>query len=261
MADSYYSPYETDTFQRCPTEWSLKKRWQPKRNPNYSTLIGTAVAKALELFFKGMDAQALDVANTIVTQGYEPGGQQSLKGVLGLVKKGYDLGTATRFDLDTIEAVEVFFGRTKPDLVIRNKAGNLVVVDHKVKLNLDPRYLEKELLTYDTSNQLYTYAWQVGSTYGEPVTETIIHMIILGPDGQTVLHPVRITEEHLAHWRQGVGKTWEAMNAVKAGGSPEARYSQCIGKYGKCDMYDLCHILHGDESKAGTLYDAYKPNW
>lgn len=260
MSFSYFNSYDTDTFQKCPTEWDLKKRWQARRTPSYATLIGSAIALALEHHYKGRE-DGYQAASEYVEKNYVPGGQMTLKGVKNLIEKGYNLGRTTNLGLVSIEAVEQFFGRTKPDLVGRNVDGNLVVVDHKVKVNLVTQYLEKELAGYDTSNQLFTYAWQVGAAFGEPITETLIHMIILGPDLQVVLHPVHISEEHLAHWRKGVGKTWEQMEAVRVGGAPEARYSQCMGKYGKCEMYDLCHVLHGDESKAETLYDAYRPNW
>lgn len=191
-----------------------------------------------------------------IERGYIKGVEPSLKGVKTLVARGLELGKSTELGLREVLAVEQSFGgRCRPDLVGRYYDGSLVVIDHKVKVKLDDRYLENEFLGYDTSNQFFHYAHFVGQELGEPVSTVFAHIIVLSPTPKTYLHPVKMAEDHVNMWLEGVQQTWRMMNKVVAGGSPvEARFSSCINKFGKCDMYELCHTYHGDESVAEGAY-------
>ncbi len=258
-----FSPYVTDSYQRCPALWDKSRRVQLVSQKKYTAmLIGSAVALGLERHYKGFpDGQ--EKAEELVEAQYQEGSDRTLRGVKNLTKQGIELGMATNLGVTKIEAVEQFFGNIKPDLVAREK-DELVVIDHKVKVNLKDEYLEKELQTFDCGNQMLHYAWAVGAEYGEPVERVYIHMIVLAPAPKTLLHPVKMTSERIQLWLQGVAKDWVEMEAItKRQGIAGTRFSSCIGKYGPCDMYELCHSFNGDEQAALTsgLYEPVAKRW
>jgi hypothetical protein len=249
-----YSPYPTTDFQRCPRKWDYSKRWQPRdEGGKTAMLVGTAVALGLEHHYKDStltikECQSKAEANIQVN--YQEGSDRSLEGTLELTRRGVKHAMATDLGLKEILGVEKFYGRTKPDLVGRNRDGRLVVVDHKVKMNLDDRYKEKELLKFDTNNQMMHYAWTVAQDMGEPVYEVVIHLIVLAPRVYTELHPIRIDQEHLAFWLQGIAEDWKDMQR----GENRPRFSACMDPW-PCDFRDGCHTFNGQESAFNVLYD------
>lgn len=258
-----FSPYPTDNYQRCPTLWDKQRRIQVAGGKQYTAmLIGSAVALGLERYYKGLEDGQEKAAELVEAQ-YKEGSDRTLKGVLKLVRDGVELGMATNLGLSKIEAVEQFFGNIKPDLVGREK-DELVVVDHKVKVSLDEKYLEKELQAYDSSNQLMHYAWAVGAEYGEEVARAYIHLIVLAPVPRTLLHPVKTEPERVQMWLRGVVKDWSEMEAVMQNRAlPATRFSACVGKYGPCEMSVVCHSFYGDESAAvqSGLYEPVQKRW
>ncbi len=249
-----FSPYPTTAFQRCPRAWDYAKRWQPRNEGGKTAmLIGTAVALGLESHYRDSQLSVEDcqrVATEYTELQYAEASDRSLEGVITLVRRGVKHGVATDLGLSQVLGVEKFYGRTKPDLVGRNRAGQLVVIDHKVKMNLDDRWKQKELLKFDTNNQMFHYAWTVAQDMGEPVYEVIIHLIVLAPRVYTELHPIRIHQDHLAFWLEGVVKDWEAM----AKGENQPRFSACMDPW-PCDYREGCHTFYGQESKFNVLYD------
>ncbi len=249
-----FSPYPTTDFQRCPRKWDLSKRWQSRdEGGKTAMLVGTAVALGLEHGYKD-PTMTVDECQRVATEytelNYQEGSDRSLDGVVALVRRGVKHGMTTDLGLSKILGVEKFYGRTKPDLVGRNKAGQLVVIDHKVKMNLDDRYKEKELLKFDVGNQMFHYAWTVAQDMGEPVVEVIIHLIVLAPRVYTELHPIPIDQGHLVYWLEGVARDWRDMER----GENRPRFSACSDPW-PCEFRDGCHTFHGDESKFPVLYD------
>lgn len=252
-----FSPYPTTSFQRCPRAWDLGRRWQGKGfEGKTAMLVGTAVALGLELHLTGSTKEAaLEAARAHVEANYVEDSDRSRDGVQTLVRRGTRHGMETNLGLGEILGVEKFYGRTKPDLVGRSLDGRVVVVDHKVKLSLDDKYKEKELLKFETNNQMFHYAWTVAQELGEPVATVYIHLIVLAPRVYTAMHPIPIDQEHLAYWLEGVAKDWQEMAAIEAGKFPaRPRFSACMDPW-PCDFRDACHVLKGDERTFRVLYD------
>lgn len=260
-----FPPYQLGDFQKCPRLWDYKKRWQSRDEFNKTAmLVGTAVALGLEHYYTGLDkgvepkvheALCTSVAAAHVEENYVEDSDRSLDTVQTLVRRGTKHGMATNLGLGEILGVEKFYGRIRPDLVGRSLDGALVVIDHKVKMKLDDQWKEKTLAEYDTNNQFMHYAWAIGQEYGEEVKTVYAHIIVLSPRVYTEMHPVRIDQEHLALWLESATTDYQEMAAIEAGKfKARARFASCVDKYGPCAMYDLCHVLHGDESKAEALY-------
>ena len=247
-----YTPYHLTDFQKCPRLWSYKQRWQSRDEGQHTALlIGSAVALGLEAHYDGRGRDPVETAVSYARANYYEGSDRTEDGVVTLVRRGVKHGMATNLGLREILGVEKFYGRIKPDLVGRDDRGKLCVVDHKVKINLDDRYKENELLGFDVSNQMYHYAWAVGGELGEEVERVVIHMIVLAPRVYTETHPIPISQEKLAIWLDGAAKDWKDM----AKGESRPRFGSCMGKYGRCDFWHGCHMLLGDEKKFETLYD------
>ena len=255
-----YPPYQLDNFQRCPLFWDLDKRWKKPLDKEWTAgTIGNAVAKGLEEYLSNGPEKAQELAKAFGESNYVAKADRSLKGMLELIRQGVELGMATRFGMKEILAVEQPFGRTRPDRVGRDYDGALAVWDHKVKVQLDDKFYEKELARFDRSNQFYEYAWIVGQEYGEPVERVYAHLIILGPSPRTVLHPVKMEPEHIRHWLHGASRDWKIMRAIE-NGDEEAypHYTGCQTDYGPCAMYEGCHTFYGDESAFPAIYERVK---
>lgn len=259
-----YPPSMLDDFQRCPLFWDLKKRWRNNPAKEWTANhIGNAVAKGLERYWKGDDEKfAFEAADESIRTSYPPRADRSLKGCIALTHQAVELGIRTEISLKEVLAVEEPFGRTRPDLVGYDYDGALCVWDHKVKVELDDKFYTKELAKYDVSNQFYEYAWVVGAKYGEPVERVYAHIIILGPSPRTVLHPVRMTPEHIRHWLHGASRDWHHMKAIEEGEEEaQSRYSGCVTPFGPCAMHEGCHTFHGDESAFPAIYERVKSRY
>ena len=139
--------------------------------------------------------------------------------------------------------------RARPDLV-QSVLGGLVVTDTKVTL----RGGVDRLSEYDTSHQLFHYAWEVGETLGEPVTLCRIHYIMLTPLN-TVVHPVPISRERLKLWHAGAERTWAQM----ATGDATANFDGCVTRYGPCEFQPACHVLNLDVDGMEAWYERVPP--
>ena len=254
---SVYPPYQTATYQQCPMLWDLGKRWKEREGvPTTARLIGTAVAAGLEAHFKGSESPQ-DALTAVVEFQYQEGSDRSIEEVVTLSLKGLVLGQKTHFGHKSVLAVEQPFARCRPDLVLRMPDGSVAPVDHKVKINLDPRYFSNECRAYNTDTQMMHYSMAVGESYGQHVGVVLVHLIILGPRPKTIVHPVKISPERLDYWRSGAERAWQEMHSIEYNGARVVpNFTSCITKYGPCAYYEGCHNLDGDGSRFGAIYDA-----
>jgi len=253
-----YPPYQLDDFQRCPLYWDLTKRWKPPITKAWTAMvIGNAVAKGLEANIKGETKDDSHIlAQKFAVDNYPERADRSLKGVVELTRQGVELGLQTQFSFKEVLSVEEPYGRTRPDLVAYDYDGALAVWDHKVKVDLDDKFYQKELNKYETSNQFFEYAWIVGAKFGEHVERVYAHIIILGPSPRTVLHPIKMTREHIRHWLHGASQDWHRMKAIEQGDAEaESRYTGCQTNYGPCAMHEGCHTFAGDEAAFPAIYE------
>ena len=259
---SVQPPYLTAQFQRCPMAWYLGEKWNVKGSDKHTAkLIGTAVTVGLERHFSGFQDGEQRVRDTVEANNLE-GSDRTLEEVLSLSVKGFLLGQVTNLDYKEILGVEMSFARARPDLVLRMADNSVVPVDHKVKIQLDPKYLGAECRKYDVDTQMFHYSMAVGEYYGVHVSRVLVHFIILGPRGRTMLHPVLISPERLAYWRSGAEEAWQSMHEIEHWGlKPAPRFTGCNTVYGQCDFYEACHSLGCDEELMKLLYEKRYKRW
>ena len=220
-------------------------------------LVGKVVAAGLAAYYKDVSVDL----SAMLEAGMPEGSAWSMEGLLKLVLKAVNAGVKTGIPFGgRIIAVEKNVGGAYPDLVWRNEQGGLEFCDHKVSLNLDSRYLSQRLQQYNTSWQLFDYAWRIEQVYGEPVKAAYVHQIILHPKCQAILHPIILTPERLLAWSEQALAVSEQMDYERE--HPEVmwqNWTSCTNnpftQDHLCDFYDACHVLGGNESKFYSLYD------
>lgn len=262
-----YSSYDLDVFQRCPKLWDLSHRWVTDEF-GIAVDVGAAISVGLAQLRRGKpEKEAQQEAIKVLTRRFEERGgsdEWTLEGLSKHVLTGLELGMAKDLGLRTIiSADEQTYGGFRPDVVGRTTEGDLRVVDDKVKLSLDSRYIDEELNRYKHSNQFFGYAWAVGQHYNESVRSVCVNLIILSPKPIAMLYPVVMNQKVLKFWAEGAMQDYAEMEAIEAG-TVEARprWESCASKYNKkgttekelCRMYTLCHELAGREEHAAEFY-------
>ena len=255
-----FPPRETQDWLRCPVYRDLSKKWEPRGPWEPNRALGTAIAKGLEVYFKnpGADGPAWTACEQSLESEYVEQPAWTLEGLKKLAARGLKLAleqAATIVATEHILLVEEPVGECRPDLVTRSKAdGQLIVTDGKVSLNLDPRWQDKRLGEYDSDFQFWHYAWRVGEHFGEPVAWTRLQLTVLSPKTRSLLVPYRVTSKRVSFWLQGAQQAWEGMERERQGAPPAPNFMSCHGRYGRCPMYDACHVLDRDPKAMKALY-------
>lgn len=236
-------------------------------------MLGTAIAKGLEVYYKRLKACSLgstvssvdvddsfEAALQVLSDNFQGGTEWTLEGLSKLITMGLKAGIKTGFPLGgEIVAVEEKLEYEVPDLIYRNVEGELIVIDHKVVVRQSPDYVDSKLMSYDTSWQLAHYAYKVTDRYQEPC-RTGVHLITLSPKIKAYTHfTPRWTDERLAMWGQDASEVWKDMKEAEINNNYRRNWNHCQA-YGttperRCEMFTLCHELNGDEGRAGVFYD------
>lgn len=266
-----YSSYDLDVFQRCPKLWDYGHRWVID-DYGIAVDVGAAVCAGLALLRRGTSQEEAEAAALkILTRRYTERGEDdewSLEGLSMHVLRGLELGMSRDLGLRTIISTDdQSYGRFRPDVVGRTVEGHLRVVDDKVKMSMDLRYLDDELNKYKHSNQFFGYAWAVGEHYQEPVKTVCVNLIVLSPRPTAILYPVVINQRVLAFWFESAAQDYFEMEAIESGKvKARCRWESCTSRYNKkgttekelCKMYLACHELAGNESSMGEFYGKKK---
>lgn len=193
-----------------------------------------------------------DLAFDVLQREFEEGGPWTLAGLRKLVQKGLAAALASPLlgPDDQVVATEDTVGECRADLVIRTPGVGLRVWDWKTKLELKSEWVQRELAPYEESWQLLHTAWAVQEKYGEPVVEAGVQLIVLSPRCKAYPLSMKLDAERLASWLRTAERVWEVM----AKDEPWMNTRSCR-KYGRCDYWNACHVLAGDESRFPTLYE------
>ena len=258
-----YSPSRTEDWVKCPIFAQFRRRLQP-REPVWSPArtLGKAVQAGVNVYLherrqhgeRGVtlvhevEAAILPVIET----DFQPQEAHTVAGLTKLATRGaLAVIESGLFDGHDILLVDEPVGSGRPDVVSRLN-GRLQVADFKVTQSLRDDYRAKRLAEYDTHDQFWQYAWEVGEHFGEPVERVRAVLVILAP--LKVLHAdLTVTSERLDFWLAGAQQAWRDMDAEANMERPcVPKTSSCYGKYGKCDAFDFCYVFHRDHEQAIT---------
>jgi hypothetical protein len=137
-------------------------------------------------------------------------------------------------------AVEEKFAHGILDLLTR-VGGELVVTDHKTIYDADEHKALLRLNEYEASHQLYHQAWVTRQHFGETPKYVQIQQIVLTPTCRVKVEMFSITDEQIDRWLQSSEVHWSRMANEEEEGFAPMNFASCFNKYGKCDMFNVCH--------------------
>lgn len=260
ISRTIYSPTETGTWLTCPVLRQLKKSWSPRRVEwEPAILLGNAVQAGLSAHLRGGDDNLVESeVLKVLEEGFEDQPKYTLEGLGKLALRGVQATLdANLFHRHQVLMVDEPLSQSRPDVVSRHETEGLGVTDFKVSQKIDERYRQSRLSSYDTDDQFWHYAWEVGETLGEPVKWVRPVVIILSPKATVLTELTRVNPERLKFWLEGAEQHWRDMSAEDRGERPVVpRWPSCRGgRYGACEMYDACHLMNRDPRLMVTYYE------
>lgn len=234
--------------------------WEPRGETEWTPnrLMGTAVQAGYNVYLRrgGSDDLAEAAVNEVIEQGYVEQPKYTVEGLVKLVLRGVEaLLDADLYARHQIIDLDEPLSYSRPDIISRHETQGLGVSDVKVALRIDERYRVKRMSEYETDDQFWHYAWEIGEHLGEPVKWIRPIQVILTPKATVLRDTFQVDPERLAFWLEGAQSHWADMQAEDEGRRAIApRWQSCLsGKYGPCVAYDFCHKFHRDPIQA-TLY-------
>ena len=222
-------------------------------------LLGKAIGKGLEHLVGSQPESAVKEALDVIATGFEANDvwtKEALESITSSMIKLADRTTyADILQNEVVVGAEVDIGGAVIDLL--TKQGDLwIVTDHKTKLQLKPDYVQRELVDSETDWQLFDYAWRVMNHYQTENIAIRRHLGIVSPKSKWWLHQKRLNADVLKRWADGANLVWDHMAAVKERSfEPTMRLLECVGRFGKCPMYEACHTYNQDPNMMEALYE------
>ena len=274
-----YSPSETGDWLTCPVWRQFRKpsvlpelgevephTWEPREVEwDPARLLGIAVQKGVNVWLQGQKAKqptsadgVCDVVDAALTRGFQEGPKWTLLGLRKLALRGVEaVLEKDLFGRHAILMVDEPLSQSRPDVVSRHETEGLGVTDFKVSQQVSERYRAQRLSSYETDDQFWHYAWEVGETLGEPVKWFRPVVVILTPKAQVLTDTIRVTPERLAFWLAGAEQHWRDMTGEDRGERPVVpRWPACqSGRFGVCKAYDFCHHFERDPRQATVYYE------
>ena len=235
-------------------------KWEPRVGGEWdpARLLGIATQVGYNWHLRGKDDEEIEeVVTAELREGFQEGGKYTLEGLSKLTLKGVSvLIDGNFFDRHRILELDEPLSHSRPDYISRSPEG-LGVTDLKVAFRIDERYRIKRMSEYETDDQFWHYAWEVGEHYGEPVKWLRPLQVILTPKAQVLHEFIRVDPKRLEFWLEGARQHWVDMEAEDNGERPVVpRWPNCRGgKYGTCIFYDGCHQFGRDPQKMLTYYE------
>lgn len=256
-----YSPSETENWLTCPVWRQFSKSWTPREIEwEPARVLGVAVQEGLNVVLRGQGGER--EVEAAVTQRLQAEFVEQPKYTLpGLVKLALR-GVEVTLDADLLSRHQILMvdeplSGSRPDVVSRHETEGLGVTDFKVSQKVDERYRAQRLSSYETDDQFWHYAWEVGETLGEPVKWFRPVVVILTPKATVLTDTIHVTPTRLKFWLEGAESHWRDMDAEDRGLRATApNWQSCRGgRFGPCKAYDYCHIFNRDDTKAIVYYD------
>ena len=268
-----FSPSSTEDFLRCPLYWQLRRTGLQSRRlgkKELAGILGTAFATSVGAYNTEIQ-NGVSVTNPKVHD-YADIGCQMIQQHLheadeaGMVTEDVDrlqrdrlmprLRTAiTEFvkvdprppawTVRDVELTLVDGGNGRLDLGCANDLG-AIVIDYKTKLTADPKYLPRDVETWQFSEQRWHYSYFYGQHAGLPVWQFAICLVVLEPKFRVHWFNWVNQPEILRDWYERRRITWERMAMVRDGELPAEMAAQHHTQFGPCQYRRHCFEHHGD---------------
>ena len=251
------SPTSTENWLRCPVFASLRREgWEPRGLWTPTKALGAAVHEGLAAHYRRLRGdtglpQPREVLQEALRRDFRENGAHTLDALEKMALRGLQeaLGDKVGEQGDVLMVDEALPSRARPDLVQRIPGQGLVVTDTKTTTS---GYTTQRITDYDTAHQLWHYAWEVGQVLEEPVSWVRVHLVTLSPRVTTLLHPIKVTSARLAFWLRGAHDAWARMEVEQ---DPAPNWTACVGRYGRCEYQEACHVLQLDPDQMTVAYE------
>lgn len=272
-----FSPSTTESWLRCPRANQLRHEgWESRRlgKPAFARILGSGFARGIAVYNaarkEGLspdvqscvglaqqaitgDLKALDAAG-FETPDWELAVRNNL---LSRVEKAItryaveDCLPAT-WKIRDVELVLPRGGNCRIDLGCESDLGP-VVVDYKVKVTLDARYVDKERRKWELSEQRFHYIHFYGEHLGREVAQFTIICIVLDPWKIHKWDFVANAEEQ-TQWLKSREATWHLIDKERRYELPVQMAATHESQYGPCDFQRACFDYHLDPSLMAIDY-------
>lgn len=268
-----YSPSQTKSFLTCPVMWQLNKEGWVTRTygkPSVYAVRGTAVAKGLDDFNKGLSLQAcLSSTQKAAEDEYdrmrlgerewsdvrapEPTLALIVEQARSLVQS-YMANVPTGFEVVEAECKFPDHGYCRPDVVaFRN--GALFPLDYKVKDVPNTPFIRHKIITdYEHDWSMLHYCWAIQKEFGQPCSEYVIAILWYGKSNSTELFTFNVRPQRLDAWEQSAFRVWEEMERIETGQAPAYETASHRTVFGACDFKRACLELDRDRGLMGQEY-------
>lgn len=272
-----FSPTASETASFCMRKWGFYKAgYKPRviQYPQICAFVGTGFAAGAAYINRGVqrgESPASNLATAVSIAQAEasleaqqfidagatiaPKDEKTWDAMPHLIELAVTLFVKKYPHEGTIVEVEKSypnFGYARMDILYTRRADNrLVVNDYKVKVKLQPQWVNKEIERYNRSHQLYEYMAMTGAAAYE------ITLIILAPEPKIKVISYEVDREFAMLWSHDTQMQWNRMAEMK-----HMTLAQLPGslvhedKWGPCPYSDAC--LRGRLDTADLALDYIK---
>jgi len=265
-----YSPHQTELWLTCPIKrWAVKRGYRVREagRRDLAAVLGIGWAAGLAEYYQTnrlkMPSPELGVAAarerlaTMTVPDWLKAQADAIPKRLEAGLKAYQDPLPENWRIVEVEWPHPEEGNLRPDLLMHT-GGELVPVDHKVKVNedrgRDGQVGYQDMLRYRDSWQMYHQARLCKRLSGRLPTAYYISRTVLEPRLMTTLLPFPLDEENYQRWEVSAERVWAQMAAEDAGVAQPWQAAVHHDNYGPCEFYDLCYTYKYHDHLARDRY-------
>lgn len=240
-----------ETLEKCPKLWALRYVYKIRRpEAPRAASLGTVVHRGLAaVYWRRMNAERertlpVEYWRRVISAGKE---DESIKLDATRLVAAHELTWADRDEgFDKIVGVERLVQTrvhdvpysTRMDLIV--KSGKLpVVIDHKTASRISDNTGTEFAMSGQLMGMLAVWPYK-GS---RPVTR--INLIVKTAQPQFSRIGLAFTTKQIERWKLDLKALGADLQRYERARRFPRRYSACMGRYGPCEMFSLCHAGTG----------------
>ena len=243
-----HSKYET--LERCPKLFDLRYNHKVHgRTTPRAASLGTVIHRGLAaVYWRRMHPQreaevTPDFWRRVIAAGYE---DEFIKLEATRLVSAHEQFWADKDEgFDKVVAVEKLVETeingvpysTRMDLVAKRRKLP-IIYDHKSSSRMSDNTGTEFAMSGQLMGMVAVWPYK-----GKPVAR--INLLVKTNTPQFSRIGLAFTENQIARWKKDLKALWSDLTRYNAKGYFPRRYSACMGRYGPCEMFSLCHAGPG----------------
>lgn len=240
-----------ETLEKCPKLYALRYNYKiRKQGMPRAASLGTVVHRGLAaVYWRRMNAERektlpVEYWRRVISAGKE---DESIKLDATRLVAEHERAWAERDEgFDKVVAVERLVETevngvpysTRMDLVVKDRKLP-VVIDHKTAGRISDNTGTEFAMSGQLMGMLAVWPYK-GS---QPVTR--INLIVKTATPQFSRIGLAFTTKQIERWKKDLAALYSDLQRYERAGRFPRRYSACMGRYGPCEMFSLCHAGRG----------------